>query len=81
VSLFKLTKGKAMNPRRKALLQNHAERAESELATLKHELAKACHVNALNDEELENLVELVREYEGTKSLYESLSEQLEIAGV
>ena len=63
------------------MLERHADRAEQELGELKNLLAKACHVNALNEQELENLVELVREHEGTKSLYEGLTEQLERAGV
>ena len=63
------------------MLERHVDRAEQELATLKNLLAKACHVNKLNDEELENLVELVREYEGTKSLHEGLSDQLTRASV
>jgi phage shock protein A len=70
-----------MNPRRRAMLEQHVDRAEGELAQLKSLLAKACHVNKLTDEELNNLCELVREYEGTLSLHESLTEQLEMERV
>lgn len=63
------------------MLERHTDRAERELSELRNLLAKACHVNALNEQELQNLVELVREYEGTKSLHEGLTEQLERAGV
>ena len=63
------------------LLERHVDRSEQELSTLRTLLAKACHVNKLNEQELENLVELVREYERTKSFHEGLSNELTRASV
>lgn len=48
--------------------ENNIERLEAELGTLRSYLAKACHVNRLDDYELKNLISLVNDYEGTRLL-------------
>jgi len=63
------------------MLERQVDRTENELGMLTRLLAKACHVNALNDWELENLCRLVHDYESTRSLHDSLKDQLERAGV
>lgn len=59
------------------MLEESVDRTEAELGTLRLLIARACHVNSLTDYELENLISLVNDYEGTRLFHQKLTEQLE----